>query len=112
MKPRLSFKNFKLVALQRLIIFSNKSFITNISLGWNVIFGANSNFIYIIPRNLIHIIPRKKNFFFNNTKYSIIFPFYIIPRISFFNNNIKYSIIFHFYIIPRKKEFLIIQNSQ
>ena len=47
----LSFKNSKLIALQLLIIFSNKSFLTNILLGRNVIFGVNS-FLYFESMSL------------------------------------------------------------
>ena len=58
-------------------------------------------------------IRRKKNKFFNNTKYSIVFHFYIYARKKIFFDNKKYSIVFHFYIDARKKIiFLIIQNTK
>ena len=50
-------------------------------------------------------IHKKKNkfYFFNGTKYSIIFSFYIIPKkITFFNDE-KYLIILSYYIVPKKK---------
>ena len=45
----------KLVGLQLLIIFSNKLFLSNISLGWNIIFGVNS-FLYFCFDESLHLL--------------------------------------------------------
>ena len=56
---------------------------------------------------------QEKNIFFNNTKYSIVFLFYIYARKKYFYNNTEYSVVFLFYIYARKKiNFLLIQNTQ
>ena len=56
---------------------------------------------------LLFILYPEIFFFFNNTKYSIIFHFYIIPRKNFFFNNTKYSIVYHFLYCTQKKIFFI-----
>ena len=48
-----------------------------------------------------------KKYFFINTKYSIVFLFYIYARKKYFFINTKYSIVFVFYICKRKKIFFL-----
>ena len=53
-----------------------------------------------------------KFYFFNGTKYLIIFPFILYQKKFVFNGR-KYSKIFSFYIIPKNfLFFLMVQNIQ
>ena len=127
----LSFKNSKLVALQLIIIFSNKSFFTNILLGWNVIIGVNSFLYFYVNESLdLSEIARKKSLVLIQ-KYWLLFRSLIASKSHFWQlpiimsnifilylilylNDTKYSIIFHFYIISAKKKkcFLMTLNTQ
>ena len=63
-----------------------------------------TKYIFSITQNtqkyFTFILYLEKKNIFHNTKYSLIYDFYIKPSKKIFLNNRKYPIIFHFYLIP------------
>ena len=128
-------KKSKLVALRLLIIFSNKSFLTNILLGWNAVFGVNYVLYFWLDESLylskitcqLRLLSVSKSLLLIK-KYWLLFESLIISisylwqlsifisnnfilyQKRYFFNGTKYLIMFYFYIIPNEIFFLMAQS--